>query len=194
MYQIINKHLKELNKEITEIIKEFLEDINCNVELQKYTTIQEMATGNLGIGIASTSLITGSIAVGFGAGAASSAVVAVEAGVVASFTLPVIGIIAGGIAILGGGVYLLYRLFRKKSAINEEQINKFEDKNKKEIRKSEKIILDAIKEIISKAKEKILFFYSILEENLDDFRKNKELFEKYYFEYVNIINRGFGLY
>ena len=194
MYQIINKHLKELNKEITEIIKEFLEDINCNVELQKYTTIQEMATGNLGIGIASTSLITGGIAVGFGAGAVSSAFVAVEAGMAASFTLPVIGIITGGLAILGGGAYLLYRLFTKKSTINKEQITKFEDKNKKEIRKSEKIILDAIKEIISKANEKISFFYSILEENLDDFRKNKELFEKYYFEYENIINRGFGLY
>ena len=179
MYQEINKLLQELNNKITEIIKDFLKDINCNVELQKYTTIQEMATGNLGIGI--------------GAGAASSAPLAIEAGLAASLTVPVIGIIVGGLAILGAGSYLLYRLFKKRSKINKEQITKFGSINKEEIRKSEKKILNAIEEITSKAEEKIKFFYSILEENLDEFKKNKELFEKYYFEYENIIQQGFGL-
>ena len=193
MYQEINKLLKELNNKITEIIKEFLKDINCDVELQKYTTIQEMATGNLGIGIGAGVLISGGVAVGFGAGAVSSTLLAIEAGMAASLTVPVVGIIVGGVAVIGAGVYLLYRLFKKRSTINKEQITKFENINKKEIRKSENKILDAIKEIISKAKESISFFYSILEENLDEFKKNKELFEKYYFEYENIVQQGFGL-
>ena len=192
MYQEINRLLKELNNKISEIIKDVLKEINCDVELQKYTTIQEMAAGNLGIGIGAGFLVSGGIALGFGAGATSSAVLAIEAGVATSLTVPVIGIIIGGLAILGGGSYLLYRLFKKRSTINKEQITKFENINKKEIRKSENEILDAIKEIISKAKERILFFYSILEENLDDFIKNKELFGKYYIEYENIIQQGFG--
>ena len=193
MYQEINILLQEFNNKITEIIKDFLKDINCDVELQKYTTIQEMATGNLGIGIGAGVLISGGIAVGFGAGAASSAALAIEAGLAASLTVPVIGIIIGGLAILGAGSYLLYRLFKKRSTINKEQITKFENMNNEEIKKSKNKILDVIEEITSKATERILFFYSILEENLYEFKKNKELFEKYYFEYENIVQQGFGL-
>ena len=194
MYQKINEIMKKFNNEISGVIKNFLNDLNCNIELQKFSAIQEMAASNLGIGIATGSLIGGGLGVGFGVGAASSAAAAIEIGVGASLAIPVVGIIVGSVATILGGAYLLYRIFKKKSSKNKEQITKFEQANKKEIEKSKAQILNAIQEVMNKAINKINDFYSILEENLDDFRENKDLFERYYFEYENIIQQGFGIY
>ncbi len=193
MYQKINVLMKEFNDKIAEIIKDFLNDLNCNIELQKFSAIQEMAASNIGIGLATGGLIGGGLSIGFGVGAASSAAAAIEIGVGASLAIPVVGIVVGSVATIFGGAYLLYRIFKKKSSLNKEQITKFEQANKKEIEKSKKQILNAIIEVMNKAIKKINDFYSILEENLDEFRENKDLFERYYFEYENIIQQGFGL-
>ena len=194
MYQKINEIMKEFNIKVSEIIKDFLNDLSCNVELQKFSAIKEMAASNIGIGIATGSLIGGGLGIGFGVGAASSAAAAIEIGVGASLAIPVAGIIVGSVATILGGAYLLYRFFKKNSSKNKEQITNFEQANKKEIEKSKKQILNAIKEVMEKAIKKINGFYSILEENLDDFRENKVLFERYYFEYENIIQQGFGIF
>ena len=74
-------------------------------------------------------LINGDIAMGFDSEASSSAPLAIEAGLAASLTVSVTGIVVRGL-------YLLFRLFKKRSTINKEQITKFE--NKKEKRKLEK--------------------------------------------------------
>ena len=163
------------------------------LSLKKEGHIQEMATSNLGIGIATGGLIGGGLTIGFGVGAASSAAAAIEIGVGASLALPVVGIVIGSVATIIGAGYLLHRFFKKKSSLNKEQITKFEQANKKEIEKSKKQILNAIIEVMNKVIKKINDFYSILEENLDEFRENKDLFERYYFEYENIIQQGFRL-
>ena len=100
--------------------------------------------------------------------------------------VPIAGIILGAAAILSGTAYLLYRWLRDESKVNKKKIESFENKNKKEIRNSEIKIKNIIKEIINKAKEKIEFFYNIAKDDLDEFRKNKELFGKYYIDYENI--------
>ena len=75
-------------------------------------------------------LINGDIAMGFDSEASSSAPLAIEAGLAASLTVSVTGIVVRGL-------YLLFRLFKKRRTINKEQITKFEnekEKRKKQIR------------------------------------------------------------
>ena len=129
MEENLKKILKELNNKITEIIEDFLKEMKCDVELQKYSTINDMAFGFLGIG--TFSIIGGGVALGFGIGATSSALTAISMGYAASLAVPIIGIVIGGLSILGGAGYLLYRLFRKKSTINKEKIDNFKKKMKK---------------------------------------------------------------
>jgi proline dehydrogenase len=194
MEENLKKILKELNNKITEIIEDFLKAMKCDVELQKYSTIKDMAFGFLGIGIGTFSIIGGGIALGFGIGATSSAVTAISMGLGASLTIPIIGIVIGGLSILGGAGYLIYRLFKKNSTINKEKIDNFKNKNEKEINDSKRKIKEFIEKLINEAIKKIIYYYSIKEDNLDEFRKNKSLFEKYYFEYENIIQQGIGLF
>lgn len=56
------------------------------------------------------------------------------------------------------------------------------------MQKSMKNIKDFIRSNIEKAIEKVKFFYSIDKENLDEFKKNIDLFEKYYIEFENIMD------
>ena len=75
-------------------------------------------------------LINGDIAMGFDSEASSSVPLAIEEGLAASLTVSVTGIVVRGL-------YLLFRLFKKRRTINKEQITKFEnekEKRKKQIR------------------------------------------------------------
>ena len=47
---------------------------------------------------------------------------------------------------------------------------------------------------IDKAIEKVQFFYGIDKENLDEFKKNEDLFEKYFIEFENLMNIGLGIF
>lgn len=193
MYSHINKKIEELNKELKELMDNILKDLECDLNPQKFSAIQDMASGYLGIGIASGGILAGGITMGLGIGYASSALIAIQTGLAASIGIPVVGIVIGALGILGSAGYLIYRLVRDESKVNDELIKKFSEKNKQEIDKSLKAIKKYIQEIIDNAEKKIEFFYSISKEDLTEFRKNKDLFEKYYIEYENIIIEGFNL-
>jgi predicted PurR-regulated permease PerM len=105
----INKEMENMNKDIQDVMKKVLEDLECNLDQQKFTAIKDMVNSYFGIGVATAAFLGGGVAVGFGVGSVSSALIAINAGVAASIGVPVIGIIAGSIALLGGGIYLNIR-------------------------------------------------------------------------------------
>jgi len=189
----INKEMEELNKEIDKVLKKVLDELECNLDQQKYTAIKDMVNNYFGVGVATSAILGGGVAVGFGAGSVSSALIAIQAGVSASLGVPVVGIVAGSVAILAGGAYLLYRWLRNETKYDKIAIDDFKKKHENEIKKSMENIKEYIKENIDKAIKKLKFFYSIDKENLDEFKKNRELFEKYYIEYENLLTESFGL-
>jgi len=195
IYQDINRLLKELMNKIEEIKTEFLKDIKCDNVLAKFTSILEMSTGNFGIALSTGAFIGGGTVLGFGIATTVYSAAAIKLGLATSVSLavPILGIVVGALSVIGGVGYLIYRLFKKNSTKNKERITNFENETKNEIRKSEKKILGVIEEVINKALKKIEDWCNTLEENVDEFRKNKDLFEKYYIEYENIIQQGFGL-
>lgn len=189
----ISKEMEEMNKEIENVVKKVLDDLECNLNQQKFTAIKDMVNNYFGIGVATTAFLGGGVAVGFGAGSVSSALIAINAGLAASIGVPMIGIVAGSIALLGGATYLLYRWLRNEKKYDKEAINNFKKKNEKEIKESQERIKDFIDKNIKKTKEKIKFYYGIDKENLKEFKNNIELFEKYYIEYENIMMESFGI-
>lgn len=193
MYSQINKEIEELTNDLKELMKNVLNDLECDLNQQKFTAIQDMASNYLGIGLASISLIGGGLTMGIGVGYASSALIAIEAGVGASIGIPIAGIVVGALAVIGGTGYLLWRWFRDETKFNDKLLKKFRNRNKEEIDKSQKKIKGIIEDIVGQAEEKVTFYYGIARENLDSFRKNKELFEKYYIEYENIMINSFNL-
>ena len=189
----INKEMEEMNKDIENIIKKVLDELECSLNQRKFTAIKDMVNSYFGIGVATAAFLGGGVAVGFGVGSVSSALIAINAGVGVSIGVPVIGIIAGSIALLGGGIYLLYRWLRNETKYDKEAIKSFKKKNEEEIKKSQERIKDFIDKNIEKAMEKIKFYYDIDKENLKEFKDNIELFEKYYIEYENIMMESFGI-
>ena len=189
----IIKEMEEMNKEINDVIKKVLDELECNLDQQKFTAIKDMVNSYFGIGLATAAFLGGGVAVGFGVGSVSSALIAINAGVAASVGVPVIGIIAGSIALLGGGIYLLYRWLRNETKYDKQALKDFKEKNEKEIENSKKRIKDFIDKNIEKAIEKVRFYYDIDKENLTEFKKNIELFEKYYSEYENLMFESFGI-
>ena len=193
MNTCITKEMEEMNKEIYDVIKKVLDELECNLDHQKFTAIKDMVNSYFGIGVATAAFLGGGVAVGFGVGSVSSALIAINAGVAASIGVPVIGIVAGSVALLAGGVYLLYRWLRNETKYDKHALNSFKKKNEKEIEKSKERIKEYIDKNIEKAIEKIKFYYDINKENLTEFKKNIELFEKYYIEYENLMMESFGI-
>ena len=189
----ITKKMEEMLKEIENIYKKVLEELECNLDHQKFTAIKDMVNSYFGIGVATAAFLGGGVAVGFGVGSVSSALIAINAGVAASIGVPVIGIIAGSIALLGGGIYLLYRWLRNEKKYDKQALKNFKLKNEEEIKISQQRIKEFIDKNIEKAIEKIKFYYDIDKENLKEFKNNIDLFEKYYIEYENILIESFGI-
>ena len=189
----ITKKMEEMVKEIENIYKKVLEELECNLDHQKFTAIKDMVNSYFGIGVATAAFLGGGVAVGFGVGSVSSALIAINAGVAASIGVPVIGIIAGSIALLGGGIYLLYRWLRNEKKYDKQALKNFKLKNEEEIKISQQRIKEFIDKNIEKAIEKIKFYYDIDKENLKEFKNNIDLFEKYYIEYENILIESFGI-
>ena len=189
----INKEMEEMSKEIENVKKLVLDELECKLDHQKFTAIKDMVSSYFGIGVATAAFLSGGTAVGFGAGSVSSALIAINAGVTTSIGVPIIGIIAGSVALLGGGIYLLYRWLRNETKYDEEALNNFKKINEEEIQKSQQRIKEFIDEYANKIIDKIKFYYDIDKENIDEFKKNIELFEKYYIEYENIMMESFGI-
>ncbi len=188
MNSCITKKMEKLNEEIENILQNVLEELDCKIDSQKFTQIKEMVNGYFGIGVASASILGGGVVIGFGVGSVSSALISINAGVAASLGVPVVNIVAGSIALLGGTIYLLYRWLRNEEKYDKAALKSFKAKNDEEMQKSMKNIKDFIRSNIEKAIEKVKFFYSIDKENLDEFKKNIDLFEKYYIEFENIMD------
>ena len=189
----INKEMKELNKEIDKVLKKVLDESECNLDQQKYTVIKDMVNNYFGVGVTKSAILGGGVSVGFGGDSVSSELIALQTGFSVGLIFPIVGTFVGAGLLLTGGIVLLHKWLRNETKYDKIAIDYFKKKHEDTIKKSEENIKEYIKENINKAIKKLKFFYYIDKENLDEFKKNRELFEKYYKEYENLLNESFGL-
>ena len=184
MNDCIKKEMKNLNNEIEEIFETALKYLQCNFKLQRFAEFKDMVNNYFDSKDRKFNLL-----IGGGIGGISG--IGGIGGVfyLGSYMLAGVSIVGG--VVLGGAYYLYKR--SKKSEYNKKKIEDFKKKNEEEIERAQKSIKDYIEEKIEKVKEKVKSYFDIRKENLDVFKKNNELFEKYYIDYENIMMESFGL-